>query len=453
MILRATELNLLEKLYSKTGNQLVMVYGRDASEYEGIIAPFLKDKKYFYFRASSASPKSLYERMAAEVSKKYDVKLTRGNYREVFNRVKSGDSSKLVVVIDESQYFKKGNEEFWDAIIQLKTKKLYPGPVMILLYSSSVLFGSTGIDECLGENVKRLDEKIKLLPHNFLSIVRYFQNLSVFELVSLYGTLGGTSSHVIRWNPKKDVKANITGLMLSPLGALYEKADKIIGDSLRETAVYETILGAIAAGNRKLNDLYHLTGFSRAKISVYLKNLAELDLIEKVESLETGGVENTQKGLYQIKDTYSNFYFRFIYPYKSDLFLLTPDEFYDKHIGPFLDEYLEKYFIKVCMEYITLLDKSGKLPLKIKRKGTWVGKQGTIDILVADEARNMLAGMCNMKKDPIGMDCVKTLEFVSKKAKIKPVASYLFSSSGFTDEIVEFAAANKNYILVDMKQL
>ena len=31
----------------------------------------------------------------------------------------------------------------------------------------------------------------------------------------------------------------------------------------------------------------------------------------------------------------------------------------------------------------------------------------------------MLAGMCNMKKEPIGIDSVKKLEFISKKAKIK----------------------------------
>ena len=49
----------------------------------------------------------------------------------------------------------------------------------------------------------------------------------------------------------------------------------------------------------KLNDIYRHTGFSRAKISVYLKNLMELDLAEKVYSYDTEGRSDTQKGIYR----------------------------------------------------------------------------------------------------------------------------------------------------------
>ena len=49
-------------------------------------------------------------------------------------------------------------------------------------------------------------------------------------------------------------------------------------------------------------DIFHATGFSRAKISVYLKNLANFNIAEKVVSFETGGWENAKKGVYQIKE-------------------------------------------------------------------------------------------------------------------------------------------------------
>ena len=129
------------------------------------------------------------------------------------------------------------------------------------------------------------------------------------KVVQVYGVIGGVSSYVSRWNPKVDFRTNVCRNILSPYGWLHQEAEGYISLRLRELAVYETILSAIAAGNRKLNDLYHLTGFSRAKISVYLRNLMEMDVIEKADSFATGGDRNAQKGLYQIRDHYINFWF------------------------------------------------------------------------------------------------------------------------------------------------
>ena len=77
--------------------------------------------------------------------------------------------------------------------------------------------------------------------------------------------------------------------------------------------MYNTILSAIARGKNKLNDLFLDTGYSRAKISVYMKNLSHFDIVEKVVSFETGGWENAKKGVYQIKDTFVNFWFKFVF--------------------------------------------------------------------------------------------------------------------------------------------
>ena len=58
-----------------------------------------------------------------------------------------------------------------------------------------------------------------------------------------------------------------------------------------------------------------------------MKNLAAFEVIEKVNSFETGGWENAQKGIYQIRCNYVNFWFRFVYPHLSDLYMMTPETF------------------------------------------------------------------------------------------------------------------------------
>ena len=322
-----------------------------------------------------------------EIEKQYELSLSKYNYTEFFNRIRSGNASKLVVIIDEFQNIAKRDEEFFKAILKLKAKKLYPGPVMVILASSSVAWVEQELEERLAEGMKKIDDTIKLDDLKFIDLVRSYPEYSVSDCVKVYGILGGVSSYMNRWNSKKDIRSNICKHILSPNGYLFEEAERYIGSELRELAIYDTILAAIAAGYRKLNDLFNQTGFSRAKISVYMKNLAAFEVIEKVSSFETGGWENAQKGIYQIRSNYVNFWFRFVYPHLSDLYMMTPETFYDTYIEKELDDYMNRYFVQVCMEYLELLNMVEKLPIRIHKAGTWVGKTGNIDIIAQDSAR------------------------------------------------------------------
>lgn len=453
MIVRAAQIRSLKENYEAQGNSILLLYGRDGCEKEGMLRIYLQDKKHFYYRARQASAQEQYRQMAAEVEQTYDVKLQKGTYNEIFNRIKSGDATKLVVVIDEFQYLVKKAPEFMDSLIKLRDKRLYPGPVQIILASSDVAWVEQELAECLGERVKKIKETIKLQDLTFLDLVRAYPENTVSEVVQIYGVIGGVSSYVSRWNPKVDVRTNICRNVLSPYGWLHHEAERYISLRLRELAVYETILSAIAAGNRKLNDLYHLTGFSRAKISVYLRNLMEMDVIEKADSFETGGDRNTQKGLYQIRDHYINFWFRFIYPHLSDLYLLKPEEFYDRYIAPDIDEYMNRYFVQVCMEYMELMNRVGKLPLQVTKLGTWIGKQGTVDIVAQDAVRNTLVGSCNWSKPMMTAADVEGLEQTLKKARLSPKHIFLFTATEFAPELVELAGKDERFILVDMKEL
>ena len=261
------------------------------------------------------------------------------------------------------------------------------------------------------------------------------------------------SSYNNRWNSKKDIRSNICKHILSPNGYLFEEAERYIGSELRELAIYDTILAAIAAGYRKLNDLFNQTGFSRAKISVYMKNLAAFEVIEKVSSFETGGWENAQKGIYQIRSNYVNFWFRFVYPHLSDLYMMTPETFYDTYIEKELDDYMNRYFVQVCMEYLELLNMVEKLPIRIHKAGTWVGKTGNIDIIAQDSARNNLIGLCNWSRPELTYKMCEKLFDTMKKAKLKSDHYYLFSAKSFDQELLEKAKEDERLVLVDMTQL
>ena len=453
MVIRHTELKKIEQQYEKNGNQLVVLYGREGCDKEALIRIFCKGKKFFYYRARKASAQEQCMQFGHEIEKQYTLSLSKYNYTEFFNRIRSGDASKLVVVIDEFQYIAKRDEEFLKAVLKLKAKKLYPGPVLSLLSSSTVAWIEQELEQLLDDGMKKIDMMVKLDDLKFLDVVRSYPEYSVSDCVKAYGILGGVSSYINRWNSKKDIRSNICKHILSPNGFLFAEAERFIGSELRELAIYDTILAAIAAGHRKLNDLFNQTGFSRAKISVYMKNLAAFEVVEKVSSFETGGWENAQKGIYQIRSNYVNFWFRFIYPHLSDLYMMTPETFYDTYIEKELDDYMNRYFVQVCMEYLELLNMVEKLPIRIHKAGTWVGKTGNIDIIAQDSARNNLIGLCNWSKPQLTYEMCEKLFDTMKKAKLKSDHYYLFSAKSFDEELLAKAKEDARLVLVDMTQL
>ena len=414
---------------------------------------FLKGKKFFYYRCRQASADEQRKMMGEEISKSFDVKLLKNTYDEYFNRIKSGDPSKFVLVIDEAQFAMKKDEELINSIIKLKNKKLYPGPIMIVVASSSIVWAEQDREVTFKEEIKRVDEFIKIKDLNFLEVVRTFPSLAVRDSIMVYGVLGGVPSYLEKWDVNSSFKKNICNLIINTNGPLHDEALHVISQELRELSVYNTILATIARGQNKLNDLFHETGFSRAKISVYMKNLNHFDIVEKLVSFETGGWDNAKKGVYQIKDTFINFWFKFIYPHQSDLYLMSDEEFYDTYIADEINEYLERYFRNVCMEYLMLLNQMGQLPFAIHKVGTWVGKTGNIDIIAQSEDRQNVIGFCNWNNPQMTMEMCEQMATAMEKAKLDSDNYYLFSATEFEPDLKRYVTMDPRFRLINMNEL
>lgn len=448
-----TDLKKLEEYYAKAGNHLLILYGQKGCGMKQLLGEFMKGKKTFYYRCRQASAGLQNRMLGEEIARRFEVKLQKFTYDEYFNRIKTGDPSKLVLVIDEAQYVLKKDPEFAKSIIKLRMKRLYPGPVLIILTTSSLVWAKNEAANIFGEDAKHIDCFHKVENLNFLEMVRAFPELSVRECIKLYGVLGGVPAYMDRWDQRADFKENICKNVLSEKGFLYREAEELISAELRELSVYNTILATIAAGKNKLNDLFHETGYSRAKISVYMKNLAQFDIVEKLVSFETGGWENAKKGVYQIKNTFINFWFKFVYPHLSDLELMEPEMFYDVYIAPELDIYLNRYFRDVCMEYLSILNQMGKLPFSIHKMGTWVGKEGSIDIIAQSSDRLNIIGFCNWNEPQMTMAMCEEMATAMEQAKISSEHYYLFSATDFEPALKAYVQRDKSFQLIDMKEL
>jgi hypothetical protein len=226
----------------------------------------------------------------------------------------------------------------------------------------------------------------------------------------------------------------------------------LLTEQLREPGVYNTIMASIAAGNYKLNDLYLHTGFSRAKISVYLKNLIELELVEKVFSYDTAGKENTQKGIYRISHPVVEFYYTYMYPHMSDLHVLSVGEFYNRYIMPDFRSYVSRYFKQICRQHLMKLNERNRLPISLVSVGEWIGKSGNLDIVAQDEEGHTLIGLCNWKK-PMTYEDYENLLACAKQAKINADYIYMYTAFQFDEKLTLEAKFRTNLKLVQLTDL
>jgi uncharacterized protein len=450
---RKVDLAALNQFYEEKHSNMAFIYGQDYLGKSEFIREFCKDKKYFYYAARHASTQEQILRMKEDIEQQFRVVVQDKSYDSCFSKIKSGNLTKLVVVIDDVDRILKKDPDFLKSIEKLLDRKLYPGTVMVLFCSSKVQWVEDELDLTMGKLRSRLTYIQKLEEAHFLDVVRTFPEYSVQESVEVYGVLGGYIDYFDQWDARRGLKFNVCKHILSEKGFLYRETQRILESELRELSVYYTILGAIAAGNNKLNDLFHYTGFSRPKISVYMKNLIAFDIIEKVNSFETGGWENAKKGVYRIRNTFVNFWFHFVYPHESELHMMVPESFYTKYIEHHLESYFERYFIKVCMEYIDLMNEVKQIPLDIVKMGTWVGKKGTIDIIAQNSIRESLIGKCSWSETSFTHEMYEKLLENAEMAKISGKYCYLFSATKFDSKLVELAATNKQLVLVDMNNL
>ncbi len=453
MVTRTNELKKLDAIYQSAGSNIVLLYGRLGSGKENFLDTFTTGKSYFYYRSRQCSDEKQLSYLDKQMRETYNYMKFGTSFSECLKNFRSKDGSKHVVIIDEAQFSIKKTNDLFESLVSLKKGELFPGYVMIIIVSSSIVWAENTFPELIGNQKSAVDETLKLENLSFLDVVRAFPDYSVAQSVSTYGIIGGIAEYVDRWNGKRTIKQNVCEHILSPNGFLYKEAEGYISTELRELSCYNTILGSIASGNEKLNDLFEDTGYSRAKISVYMKNLAAFDVVDKVVSFETGGWDNTKKGVYRIIDPYINFWFTFVYPHLSELIYRQPESFYNEFIAPYLDEYLQSYFVDVCREYLHLLNVVDQLPIKLVKIGTWIGKEGTIDVIGQSSNRENVVGICNWADKQMSYKRYEELLESMKLARISANTIYLFSATKFDDKLVALSKEKNSVVLVDMTEL
>lgn len=451
---RDSETALLKSYFRKNDNQVIIMYGLEGVGKTTLVKEFMKEcPSNLYFDC-----KPLYEREQLYHWANYSyTNLNLPEYpdfKQFFEGIDNNISeleAKNVIVFDEFQYLLKYSTDFTKELFAFlsESKK----PYYVILISSSIEWVENSMVKRIGMDAKNIKGFLKVKELSFSSFREYFGRMKFDDCVTGYAILGGLPKLWSYFDRNKNLKDNILNNILDVNSQLFNYGEEAVKKELRETSVYNSILCALASGKNKLNDLYNHTLFSRAKISVYIKNLMELGFVTKEFSVDTEGRNNTQKGIYDICINYVDFTYKYIFPYKGELEPHNKMKFYDLHIKPYLKEYTAKFFPAVCREFIESENQSKNLPIEYTKLGRWIGKLGTIDFVATDDEGNILLVLCNWEKPMMRFDDYEWLLFCAKQAKIRADYCMLISSQGFDEKLMFAASSKKNITLVNLDKM
>lgn len=451
LIGRTSELQYLNNYYNREGSQLLVVYGQKHIGKTTLLKTFVQDKENHYYHARPCSEREHMFQWGMQLAFDGKGKTAFPGFYDIFTAICEESEGKKVIIIDEFQNIVKASEIFIKELIRFIHSQ--EEDVMIILCSSSIGWIENSMITKIGEAAYELSGLLKIRELSFENIVQRFPNFRIEECVEAYAVLGGIPGLWNQFDDKLTIQQNICRNILNPDCLLFEEGERMVTEQLRETSVYNTILASIAAGNHKLNDLYLHTEFSRAKISVYLKNLMELELVEKVFSYDTAGKENVQKGIYRIIHPFVNFYFTYMYPYMSALQTLSVGEYYNEYIYPYFKNYVSECFKKVCRQHLEKWNEKGKLPILFEDSGEWVGKSGTIDMIAQDEEGKTLIALCNWEKPMMTYSDYEWVLACAKKAKIDVDYIYLYTATGFDEKLNLEAKVKSNLKLIQISDI
>ena len=456
---RNTERKALEDIFATERSNLVILYGRAGMGKTALIAEFLKEKNAYYYLLRECSFREQMLCMSEELESAYPGQPLKGidelDYAEVLNSVvrrSEGQDGKRLIVLDEFHLGMKEGE-LAEAIYHILANREYFGNVMFLLCSSSVNWVENEMVQELGMTAKFITNFMKLKELSFMEIGNWFPRMSIEDCIAVNAVIGGVPKYLKLWDDRKTVAYNIKQLFLVENAPLYAEAEAILKLELRELAAYNAILAAMASGKNKLNDIYERTAFSRAKISVYLKNLIKLDIVEKVFSADTDSNENVKKGLYRVRDNFLNFWYRFVFPNQSMIAIGQGEWVFDERIKDDFFSYQRESFSQLCLEYLKLMARHKRLRNDYDTWGSWHGKAGKLDVIAADAENRILVAYCDWNDKRITVQEMDMINDLCLQAKVKPAEIYVFSRLGVSAEARHDYMKQPLFRVVELKDL
>ncbi|HBY21588.1 MAG: ATPase [Clostridiales bacterium GWE2_32_10] len=458
---REKELSKLGELYEQDKFQMVVIYGRRRVGKTTLISEFCKDKEHIFFSAEIMNEKLNLKKFTKSVTSYFKV-----DYIKEFSDFEDGckflysqaKDERVVLVMDEFPYLINSNKTIASILQNMIDHNFKNSKLFLILCGSSISFMEK---EVLGYNSPlygRRTYQMEIKPFSIYEVQSMFKDYTKDDIVKLYSIVGGTPHYLNQLDPNKSLDENIKSYVLDYGSYLYTEPIDLLRQELREVAVYNSILTAIANGASKLNEIATTIGEKTDKTANYIKTLIELRLLDKVIPITEKS--NSKKAIYVLKDNLFKFYYKYIINNKELLEQGEVDVVY-KNLDEDISVYIGHIFEDICVEYLRKANIKRELPFLFEKIGKWWGnnkirmRQEEIDITALDND-NIMFCECKWRNEKMKLKVLNELKEKVECIDIegKKVYYYLFSKSGFEESLILMSENDNNNIkLINLEKI
>ena len=384
---RVDELSFLEERFKSGRAELIVIYGRRRIGKTELIKQFMKDKDGFYFLARKQNMDLELERFGKKFGKKFNIFMESRTWDDIFEVItKFIRSERFVIAIDEFSYWMDKEPAICSILQSIWDESLSKTRCFMILCGSTI-----GMMESLltygNPLYGRRTGQWKVDQLSFFDINSFFPNYDIEELIKAYACVSGIPQYLLEFNPEFSVKENIEETFLNKGNILYDDAERILKDELREPIVYLNIMERINDGETTMSEISKKTKVDITNLSKYINVLKRMGLLKK-EYPPTVVERKKRKGIYRIADNYFRFWLRFIHPFKDEIEIgnYRFESFENK-----FNRYLGEIFEDISKQFLIQLNKNKKLPFTPLKIGRWWYKDKEIDIIALNDKSRSIA--------------------------------------------------------------
>lgn len=450
---RNSELKILDKLYRSDKFEFAVIYGRRRVGKTALINEFSKDKDTIFFTGVETNAKQNLEnfsRCIMEYQTGFAVDSSFASFQAALEYVfQLAQKKRLVMVIDEYPYVARASKSFASTLQLLIDKNKGSSKLFLILCGSSMSYMEDNVLAYKAPLYGRRTAQLKIQPFDFFQSCRYFENFSGEDKALAYGIMGGTPQYLMQLDDRLSIEDNIKNTHLNPASSIFEEPNNLLKQEVREPAIYNAVITAIATGASKISEISRKIDEDTSVCATYIKNLISLGIVKKEMPY---GEKSGRKTIYSIEDNMFRFWYRFV-PENTSLISRGAADLAYSRIAPELSAYMGGVFEEICKQYLWRLLLAGKCAVRFTELGRWWGTnpktrtQEEIDIMGTDKD-SALFGECKWTNDKVDLGVLETLVERSSLFHFKRTHFYLFSKSGFTKGCIDRAAELGNVSLV-----
>lgn len=445
------------------GSGFVVIYGRRRVGKTTLIKEFIKDKRAFYFLATTESEAQSMKRFAGVLSRTTKnpmlSKVIFTDWLDLFQVVADDHpDEKKVLVIDEFPYLVKTNPDFPSILQNAWDEVLKDHNVMLILCGSLISMMKKHALAYDSPLYGRRTAQIRLMPLQFTDVYAA-QNLSFEQAVEQYAITGGVPKYMEFFQTDEPLVEQIRRVVLSKNGFLYEEPDFLLNEEVQTPINYFSVLKAISDGNHKLNKIGMTIEQDTSAITPYLKTLIDLGFVIKNVPITEKNPERSRKSLYYVSDNFIRFWFRYVYPFKGELELDNQQIVLDEMGKDFKQKFVAFAYESICRNIFAELCRKGQIDFAPSRIGSYWRNDNEgdteIDVAAVDhQHKRLFLGECKYHAKPVDVAVYSALQEKGQSKELTAafrgykIVYGLFSKSGFTDRLVEMAAENSDLILI-----